>query len=314
MRSSHALDRIGTTFDDDHAVANAGLVLTATLGARLGLEGARRRHGRPRAASRGGPSRTQGHDARPLDGRRWGLHRRRRGAALRSLRAGARPSGDGALDARDVPALVHLRPCPPARRVAEGVLRRAWAAGAGPGDESMTIDIDSTICEVHGHHKQGAAFGYTKRARLSPAAGHPGRHRRGPARALRKGSANTARGARAVRRELIARVRRAGATGALPLRADSGFWSNKVIKACRDHGCRYSITVRQVNAVKTAIAAIDDDAVDRRSTTPGRRGRRWPSAPTATGIVSWCDAPGSSAPRPSCSPTGVTTRSSPTPR
>ena len=61
-------------------------------------------------------------------------------------------------------------------------------------------------------------------------------------------------------RELIGRVRRAGAIGALRLRADSGFWSKKVIKACRDHGVGYSITVRQVNAVKTAIAAIDDDA------------------------------------------------------
>jgi len=25
----------------------------------------------------------------------------------------------------------------------------------------MTIDLDSTVCEVHGHHKQGAAYGYT---------------------------------------------------------------------------------------------------------------------------------------------------------
>jgi hypothetical protein len=25
----------------------------------------------------------------------------------------------------------------------------------------MTIDLDSTICEVHGDHKQGAAYGYT---------------------------------------------------------------------------------------------------------------------------------------------------------
>ena len=38
MRSSHALDRTEITFDDDHAVANAGLVLTATLAERLGLE------------------------------------------------------------------------------------------------------------------------------------------------------------------------------------------------------------------------------------------------------------------------------------
>ncbi len=38
MQSSHALDRVEITFDDDHAVANAGLLLTATLAARLGLE------------------------------------------------------------------------------------------------------------------------------------------------------------------------------------------------------------------------------------------------------------------------------------
>lgn len=61
-------------------------------------------------------------------------------------------------------------------------------------------------------------------------------------------------------RELIGRVRRAGATGPLFLRADSGFWSKKVIKACRDHGVSYSITVRQVAAVKLAIAGMDNDA------------------------------------------------------
>jgi hypothetical protein len=41
-------------------------------------------------------------------------------------------------------------------------LERAWAAGTRPGDGSLTIDIDSTICEVAGHRKQGVAFGYTK--------------------------------------------------------------------------------------------------------------------------------------------------------
>ena len=38
MRSSHAMDRTEITFDDRHAVANAGLVLTSTLAERLGLE------------------------------------------------------------------------------------------------------------------------------------------------------------------------------------------------------------------------------------------------------------------------------------
>jgi len=60
-------------------------------------------------------------------------------------------------------------------------------------------------------------------------------------------------------RESVGRVRRAGATGPLRLRADSGFWSKHVVNACRDHGVGYSITVRQVTAIKAAIAGIDDD-------------------------------------------------------
>src|SRR5260370_8700360 len=38
MRSSHVLDRMAVTFDDEHAVAAAGLVLPATLAGRLGIE------------------------------------------------------------------------------------------------------------------------------------------------------------------------------------------------------------------------------------------------------------------------------------
>src|SRR5674476_384360 len=39
MRSSHTLDRVDTAFDDDHLVADAGLLLPATLAAHLGLKG-----------------------------------------------------------------------------------------------------------------------------------------------------------------------------------------------------------------------------------------------------------------------------------
>jgi hypothetical protein len=46
-------------------------------------------------------------------------------------------------------------------RVLAETLRRAWAAGAGPGSERLVIDLDSFVCEVHGDHKQGAGFGYT---------------------------------------------------------------------------------------------------------------------------------------------------------
>jgi hypothetical protein len=36
--SSHTLDRLDITFDDTNAVANAGLLLAATLAERLGIE------------------------------------------------------------------------------------------------------------------------------------------------------------------------------------------------------------------------------------------------------------------------------------
>jgi hypothetical protein len=53
-------------------------------------------------------------------------------------------------------------------RLAEVALTRAWVAGAGPGDGPMTIDADSTICEVYGHDKQGATYGYTRRLGYHP--------------------------------------------------------------------------------------------------------------------------------------------------
>jgi hypothetical protein len=39
---------------------------------------------------------------------------------------------------------------------------RAWAAGAGPGDGRLVIDVDSFVGEVCGRLKQGAAYGYTR--------------------------------------------------------------------------------------------------------------------------------------------------------
>ena len=47
-------------------------------------------------------------------------------------------------------------------RVIAEAIRRAWSLGAGPGASPMTMDLDSTICEVHGKAKQGAAYGYTR--------------------------------------------------------------------------------------------------------------------------------------------------------
>jgi hypothetical protein len=38
MGSSHTLDQLDICFDDTHAIANAGLLLPATLAERLGIQ------------------------------------------------------------------------------------------------------------------------------------------------------------------------------------------------------------------------------------------------------------------------------------
>ena len=64
---------------------------------------------------------------------------------------------------------------------AGGTLERAWAAGAGPGDERLVIDVDSFVGEVYGYEKQGAGYGYTHKRGLSPDPRDPLRDRRGAA-------------------------------------------------------------------------------------------------------------------------------------
>ena len=40
-------------------------------------------------------------------------------------------------------------------RVSRELLARAWGAGVGPGDQPLTIDLDSTVCETYGLAKEG---------------------------------------------------------------------------------------------------------------------------------------------------------------
>ena len=54
-------------------------------------------------------------------------------------------------------------------RVSRELLARAWAAGGGPGDGPLTIDLDSTICETYGLAKEGARHhGYTGKRGYHP--------------------------------------------------------------------------------------------------------------------------------------------------
>ena len=140
-------------------------------------------------------------------------------------------------------------------------LRRAWSLGAGPGTARLVVDIDSTVCQVYGKAKAGAAYGYTKVLGYHPLlAVRDGTGEVLHAR-MRKGSANTARGTKRFVEELVARVRRAGGTGEMTVRFDSGFWSNATIAALGRLGVRYTMGVRCGDrAIAKTIATIPEAA------------------------------------------------------
>ena len=144
-------------------------------------------------------------------------------------------------------------------RVSRELLARAWAAGAGPGDEPLTIDLDSTICETYGLAKEGTRrHNYTGQRGYHPLFAVAAGTGDVLMTRLRQGRANTARGAAHFLRETVSRVRYAGATGRLTMRADSGFYNHAIVAVCRKMKVRYSITVRQHNALRNLIETIPE--------------------------------------------------------
>ena len=139
-------------------------------------------------------------------------------------------------------------------------LVRAWRAGAGPGEARLVIDVDSFIGEVCGRLKQGAAYGYTKLLGYHPILATRADTREVLHIRLRTGKANTQKGMLRFTDELIARVHRAGASGVKLLRADSGFWNVKVFKRLEQAGWEYSIGVRMQKGIREAVDAIEEDA------------------------------------------------------
>ena len=75
---------------------------------------------------------------------------------------------------------------------------------------------------------------------------------------LRQGRAHTARGAAHFLRETVGRVRHAGATGQLTMRADSGFYTHAMVAVCRKAKVRFSITARQHPRLRSIIEAIPE--------------------------------------------------------
>ena len=257
---SRGIDRIGVTFDEPTLVADAGLIVPATLMMRLGLE-------------------TLVNQLVRLNGRVGGSRPGRKVLSLvTAILAGASHIDHAdRLRAGATQRVLPFRVMAPSTlgtflrsftfghvRQLEAVMaeaiRRAWSLGLAPGAEPMTIDLDSTICEVHGEHKGGAGYGYTRVLGYHPLLATRAQTGEVLHARLRKGSANSQRGVGRFVAELIARVRRAGAAGTLTVRADAGFFSYALIDTLGRLGVGYSLTVTINPGVKACIDAIDESA------------------------------------------------------
>ena len=253
-------DRIQIAFDDPRLVANAGLLLPVTLAQHLGLREVVDSHvDLGDAPGRANP-----------------------GDKLLTLVASALAAGDF-IDDADVlrtggtagaigcvvkaPSTLgtflrsfrwgHVRQLD---RVSRELLSRAWAAGTGPGEGPLTIDLDSTMCETYGLAKEGARHhGYTGQRGYHPLLAIAAGTGEVLMSRLREGRANTVRGAAHFLRETVGRVRHAGARGQLTVRADSGFYAHALVVVCREMDVRFSITIRQHARLRELIEAIPEE-------------------------------------------------------
>jgi len=251
-------NRFVVAFDDERAVANAGVMLPALLASRLGIAALvdeRVDLGQHRGAANPGRKVMTMLSAMVLGAdciEDCDVLRSGQTDAVLGHRVAA-PSTLGTF--LRAFTFGHVRQLD---RVLADSLKRAWSAGAGPGDGRLVVDVDSFVGEVHGRDKQGAAFGYTHKRGYHPLLATRADSGEVLHIRARKGSANTARGALRFVEELIPRVRRAGATGPKLLRADSGFWNKKLMARLESAGWHYSIGVRQQPSIHAAIVAIPE--------------------------------------------------------
>jgi hypothetical protein len=259
-RGGRRLDRLEVVFDDERVVANAGVLLASTLSDRLGLERLV-----DQCVALGDSSAGARAGAKVL-------------SLVHAMLLGADSIDDcDVLRVGETPRVLDHRVLAPSTlgtflraftfghvrqldRVLGEALCRAWQLGGGPGSERLVVDLDSFVVEVHGVHKQGAGYGYTHKLGYHPIIATRADTLETLQIRLRRGSANTQRGAKRFVDELVARLRRAGVTGEILVRADSGFWSYKTIATLERHQIRYSIGVTLQAHVRAAIAQIDESS------------------------------------------------------
>ena len=263
MRLSHAVPVRSAVFDEPNLVSHAGLVPAMRLAARAGLAELADRH----VTVPGGPGHAAGLKVSALvAGMVTGADSI---ADMAVLRHGAMPRLFCGVRAPSTLGTFlrafrfgHVRQLDAvASRFLTGLTRRAPLVSTGV--DVTFVDIDDTVRQTYGYAKQGAGYGYTGVKGLNAFLATASTASSAPlivATRLRKGSANSARGAARLIADALVTTTKCGVTGTVVLRADSAFYGRDVIAAARRGGARFSITAHKDRAVTAAISAIPDTA------------------------------------------------------
>lgn len=140
------------------------------------------------------------------------------------------------------------------------MLRRAWAAGAAPEGDRLTIDPDATRVAVYGPGKEGSRFTRTGQTALSPLVGVVGETGDVLALRARGGAANDGRAMGSFIDECVTAV----PAGARPryrlwIRVDSAGYQEQVVAAAERHDADFTVTTKQYRPVADRIHALAAD-------------------------------------------------------
>ncbi|VXC21826.1 hypothetical protein CITRIK5_80095 [Citricoccus sp. K5] len=150
-----------------------------------------------------------------------------------------------------------------ASRILNGLAGRAPLLGSPGAGQFVYVDVDDTIIEVHGYAKQGSGYGYSGVRGLNALLATATTDTTAPvivAQRLRKGAANSARGAGRLVGEALANLARVRTGPPVLCRFDSAYYGHGPVSAALAGGADVSVTVRMDPAVKRAIAGIGDTA------------------------------------------------------
>lgn len=140
------------------------------------------------------------------------------------------------------------------------MLARAWAAGAAPEGDRLTIDPDATRVAVYGPGKEGSAFSRTGQTALSPFVGVVGETGDVLALRARGGSANDGRALGSLIDECVHAIPKgARSRYRLWIRVDSAGYQEQVIEAADRHDADFSVTAKNYAPVVAAVHALAGD-------------------------------------------------------